>query len=293
MISVLLPISAQAAIKLKLTGTGNPGDGYGYQGLYLGKNFSESVTDPDNNWSWTDFDMTISENGDATIQGVGINNGNKWTGNGTNVQGSWNISIALSDIEFKDPYGNYRDGGNWNGTVNKNMISKLFAGQNPFGNSNGNNNGNNNNWGDDDDDDWGDDDDDDWGDDDDSGDDDDWSNNSYGGSWGFEWKSLSMTIDDIDENTYLDNNTWDGYAMPQIGHLFVAELHYNNGNVRYDAWYKNRDCFDYNSCSHVDKKFKVGDSKAYATHTMGVPEPGSLILLSLGLAGVSFRRLKL
>ena len=250
-VAMLLSSGAHAAIKLKLSGTGDPSDGYGYQGLYLGYGFSQSHTDPDNNWSWTNFDMTIDSNGDAVIQGIGINNGNKDTGNGTNVNGSWNISISLSDIEFKDANGNYRDGGNWSGNVTNNMITDLFSGKNPFGN-------------------------------------DDWSDNSYD-SWGFEWKHLSMTIDDIDESTWLDNNTWKGFAMPSIGHLNVAELHYNDGGVRYDAWYKNKNCFDYDGCSYVDRKFKVGDSKADAY--LDVPEPGSLVLMGIGLLGIGGRRI--
>lgn len=65
--------------------------------------------------------------------------------------------------------------------------------------------------------------------------------NSGVGEWGLEWKTLSMTLNKMGNTSSVPESGWQGYAMPDMGHLFVAELHYDGPQhgLTFDAWYKN------------------------------------------------------
>lgn len=139
---------------------------------------------------------------------------------------------------------------------------------------------------------------------------------------GVEWKSLNMTLSN-------GSSSWDfgGFAMPDMGHLNVAELffHSNFGGASgliFDAWYKsNQTVTKYRSVKKTITKWKwvwdrqqrryvkkyydkvvwvkeqyqvpkyVGDTKAYAMPSE-VPLPAAIWLFAPALAGLTVLRRK-
>ena len=126
---LLLASQVQAApINLQLSGAGSAHPGFGNKGLFLGPSFS-GINDPARNWSWNNVQMTIeSTTGDATI-----------SGNMTRDFGSqiWGFNLSLTDIEYRDSAGVYRDGGSFVGPVTEANFLDLAQGIDPFGGANG------------------------------------------------------------------------------------------------------------------------------------------------------------
>ena len=102
---------------------------------------------------------------------------------------------------------------------------------------------------------------------------------------GLEWTNLELSL--VPNPDYMPNGTsvppddWFGYAMPQIGHQRVAELHFDSGSgLTFEAWYKHQPL---NESYH----FRVGDTKANASlrpsSPPSVPEPSSIALIGTGL----------
>ena len=121
----LLAPQAHAAVKLSLSGIGDPSTyGFGAKGLFLGGDFSSNTLNHEyTNWSWSDVEMTIEENGNASISGNMTRDYNNET---------WGVNIALSDIEFRRPNGDYKAGGNFGGSVGQQTFLDLAEGINPF-----------------------------------------------------------------------------------------------------------------------------------------------------------------
>ncbi len=238
--AVFMLVSPQSfsAVKLSLSGMGDPADyGFGSRGLFLGGHFSSYTRDHEyTNWSWSDLEMEIAEDGNATISGNMTRDYNSEV---------WGINIQLSDIEFKRPNSSYKRSGNWGGNVNQQTFLDLAQGVNPF-----------------------------------TGND-----RSHKTGWGFEWQSLSMTLDRNGNNSTVPEEGWEGFAMPGMGHPLVAELHYDGSKgLTFEAWYKN---------PTTNSWYDVGDTKALATvESSEVPEPVGLLLMSLGLVGVRATRRK-
>ena len=227
-------LHAQAAVKLSLSGIGDPSTyGFGAKGLFLGGHFSSNTLNhPYTNWSWSDVEMTIEENGNASISGNMTRDYNNET---------WGVNIALSDIEFRRPNGSYKAGGSFGGSVGQQTFLDLAEGINPF-----------------------------------SGND-----RSGASGWGFEWKNLSLTLDKMGNNSSVPETGWEGFAMPDMGHPLVAELHYDGDTgLTFEAWYKN---------PTTNSWYDVGDTKTIATvnsSSTEVPEPLGMLLLSAGLLGI-------
>ena len=230
--AMLLSPQLSAAVKLSLSGMGDPATyGFGAKGLFLGGYFSSYTRDHEyTNWTWSDLEMTILENGDATISGNMTRDYNSEV---------WGINIELSDIEFQRPNSSYKAGGNWGGSVNQQSFLDLAQGINPFTGA----------------------------------------DKSHTTGWGFEWQSLNMTLDKNGNSSSVPEQGWEGFAMPNMGHPLVAELHYDGSKgLTFEAWYKN---------PSTNSWYDVGDTKAIATvEQANVPEPLSLVLMSMGVLGV-------
>ncbi len=238
-ICLLVPLHASAAVKLSLSGIGDPSTyGFGAKGLFLGGHFSSSTLNHQyTNWTWSDVEMTIEDNGNASISG-------NMTRDYHNE--SWGVNIALSDIEFRRANGSYKAAGNFGGSVGQQTFLDLATGINPF-------NGN---------------------------------DISHKSGWGFEWKNLSLTLDKNGNSSSVPETGWEGFAMPDMGHPLVAELHYDgNTGLTFEAWYKN---------PTTDSWYDVGDTKTLATvKSSEVPEPAGMLLLSLGLLGLCAKKRQL
>ncbi|MFT5132010.1 MAG: hypothetical protein ACI9SC_000473 [Gammaproteobacteria bacterium] len=108
---LLGPIQASASISLSLSGQGAPSTyGFGAKRLYLGGDFSSNLNHPYTNWTWSDLEMTIQSDGDATISGTMTRDYNSEV---------WGVNIQLDDIEFRKTSGSYKDGQNWSGSVDQ------------------------------------------------------------------------------------------------------------------------------------------------------------------------------
>ena len=230
---LLVTIGSRADFSLNVSGVGDPSEGFGYDGLYLGPNFdSQYLTNDINNWNWTDMDLTISDNGDAVLSGNMTRHYNDEV---------WGITINLTDLEFRDENGNYVDGASYDGQITLEDVIDLSNGINPFTQM-------------------------------------DMSGDT---GWGFEWRNLEMSLD-FAGNSSVTRDGWEGFAMPNIGHPLVAELHYDGANgLTFEAWYQN----------HQYGWYDVGDTKGHVdVPGHNVPEPAGIALLSLGLLWLACRR---
>lgn len=246
--------SAQATATLVLSPHNNGASaGFGYNGLYLGGNFSNpniscggitqsQLTHPCTNWTWDNVTMQVGSNGDATISGT------MTRGYHPTSPEVWGLSILLQNAEIKHAGGLYEAGGNYSGPISPEMLASLSNGIDPI-----------------------------------TGQD-----NSGVGEWGLEWQSLSMTLNKMGNSSSVPETGWEGYAMPDMGHMLVAELHYDGDNgLTFDAWYQN---------PYTNSWYDVGDSKAQAAlmnppgGNTEVPEPGTLGVFVFGAAGIAYVR---
>jgi len=108
------------------------------------------------------------------------------------------------------------------------------------------------------------------------------------GFWGLEWKTLSMTLNKMGNSSSVPSTGWQGFGMPDMGHMFTAELHYDglNHGLTFDAWYQN---------PYTSSWYDVGDSKVQAallnaTPNSEVPESGTLVVFAFGVAAVGYAR---
>ena len=138
---------------------------------------------------------------------------------------------------------------------------------------------------------------------------------------GVEWKSLNMTL-----SNNFGSYSFEGFAMPEMGHINVAELFFRDDylgsgveGLVYDAWYKSfatvtksrwvwkevekcRVKNGHKKCWTENKKVKeyykepqwVGDTKAYADliPPSEVPVPAAIWLFAPALAGFTALRRK-
>ena len=243
--------SAQATTTLVLS-PHNDGSaaGYGYKGLYLAGDFSGGISCAGYTGSQLTHPCTNWTWDNVSMQ---IDNASgDATISGTMTRDLnhevWGLTVMLQDAEIKHAGGLYEDGGNYSGPISPEMLTALSNGIDPI-----------------------------------TGQD-----NSGVGEWGLEWKTLSITLNKMGNSSSVPETGWQGYAMPDMGHIFVAELHYDGPQhgLTLDAWYKN---------PHTSSWYDVGDSKLQAAlldpgPTSGVPEPGTLVVFAFGVAGVAAAR---
>jgi hypothetical protein len=160
----------------------------------------------------------------------------------------WGLSIALQNAEIKHAGGLYEAGGNYSGPISPEMLVALSNGIDPI-----------------------------------TGQD-----NGGVGEWGLEWKTLSMTLNKMGNSSSVPGTGWEGFAMPEMGHLFVAELHYDGEDgLRFGAWYQN---------DSTQSWYDVGDTKVEAAllnppgGNTEVPEPGTLGVFLFGASGIGYIR---
>ena len=111
--------------------------------------------------------MTIQSDGDATISGLMTRDYHSE---------EWRVTIELSDIEYRETNGDYRDASNFNDLVDQQTFLDLAEGIDPF-----------------------------------SG-----VDQHIAEDWGFEWKNLSMSLDKMGNSSSVPEDGWIGYAMPNI-----------------------------------------------------------------------------
>ena len=136
---------------------------------------------------------------------------------------------------------------------------------------------------------------------------------------GFEWESLALTF--TPPGGYAETTPpltgWTGLAMPDMGHVNVAELHYDAGvGLTFEAWYQHAPeeellssktsrrlsrkaarRLSRRAASTADDFYRMGDTKGNielpedpSTDNSGVPEPSALALILAGLLGSSLMR---
>ena len=99
---------------------------------------------------------------------------------------------------------------------------------------------------------------------------------------GLEWTSLTLELT-APYATEMPLTGWTGFAMPSMGHINVAELHYDAGmGLTFEAWYQHLAGTAY---------YQVGDTKANLIMESlpppiitEVPEPNAALLALLGLS---------
>jgi hypothetical protein len=104
---------------------------------------------------------------------------------------------------------------------------------------------------------------------------------------GLEWTSLALDMT-APYATEMPLTDWIGFAMPSMGHINVAELHYDAGvGLTFESWYKHEGTSYY----------QVGDSKAnvildsgFDPQSVPTPEPASAILGILAVVGWTMSR---
>ena len=97
-----------------------------------------------------------------------------------------------------------------------------------------------------------------------------------------------MTLNKMGNSSSVPGTGWEGFAMPEMGHLFVAELHYDGEDgLRFGAWYQN---------DSTQSWYDVGDTKVEAAllnppgGNTEVPEPGTLGVFLFGASGIGYIR---
>ncbi len=197
---VVLPGIASADIIVSMDGRGAPSThGFGALGMYIGRynssgsSFAGSTLNAAaNNFIWDGMPGTINEiTGDFTIQGQQerVLNGE-----------IWDVTINLTDVEYRNPDGTYRDGGNYLGGISFDQLTDLSNGIDPFTGV----------------------------------------DHSADSTFGFEWKALTMELDHGGVSSYPETGWTGLSMPIPWGHFNVAEMHYDAGpGLVFDAWYQN------------------------------------------------------
>lgn len=181
---------------------------------------------------------------------------------GPYLERNWEIdSLKLMDVEFKFPNDRYLDDMNYDPVGNAltfEMLRDVANGINPFGGQ-------------------------------------DWSDISH---WGFEWKFLTMDLNQVYGDSSIPLTDWTGFAMPDMGHQLVAEAHYIEGyGLTFAAWYQNIPAME--SGGYYD----TGDTKSILSyigrkpdpHVNPAPEPSAIAMAAVGslmLVVLGYRRVR-
>ncbi len=248
--AVLVAVPAQANIVFDLVPRGSTYSyGHGARGLYIGNNYTYPNHDR-TNWDFIDVQLSIDcATGEGTISG-GIRHGDDPAG----LQ-NWRIeNLSLMDLEFRDRFGVYANGGNYNGGMTPEHISRMLQGRDPFTNE-------------------------------------DWSGF---GEWGFEWASLTMLLSHTSGyNIPVDNwdgNAMPSMGHPLVAELHWDPV---LGALTFEAWYINQDQATYYNSGDTKANavlFSSGDTSGLGPGP--VPEPSAIVLAALGALALVVLRLK-
>jgi len=105
----------------------------------------------------------------------------------------------------------------------------------------------------------------------------------HNNAWGIDWRALSVTMGKGGNAFGAPAGRNAGFKMPHTRHPLLTELHYDGAaGLTFEGWYKN---------PTTKRWHDISDTKVLPTvKHLQVPEPVSLLLLILGLLGISLAR---